>query len=277
MTVLAAAPVLERVARPRRFLMCRPEHFDVTYAINPWMDPTQPVDRTLALLQWDALKAAYERLGHRVEVLPGLAGLPDMVFAANGALVVGGRALGARFLHAQRTAEAPAHAAWLRAAGIEVVAPEHVNEGEGDFVVVGGLVLAGTGFRTDPGAHAEAARVLGVEVVSLGLVDPCFYHLDTCLAALGDGNIAYYPGAFSAAALDVLQDRFPDAVLASRFDASVLGLNLVCDGRHALICPEAVELADRLADAGYVPVPIDLSELRKAGGGVKCCTLELRT
>ncbi|MBC7375479.1 MAG: amidinotransferase [Frankiales bacterium] len=276
MTVLDAAPRLERVARPRRFLMCRPEHFDVTYAINPWMDPSRPVDRQLALRQWDALKAAYERLGHRVEVLPGVHGLPDMVFAANGALVVGGRALGARFTHPQRTAEAPAHAAWLRAAGIEVVAPEHVNEGEGDFVVVGDLVLAGTGFRTDPGAHGEAARVLGVEVVSLALVDPRYYHLDTCLAALGNDNIAYYPGAFSAEALEVLERRFPDAVLASEHDASVLGLNLVCDGRHVVICPEAVELTDRLAEAGYVPVPVDLSELLKAGGGVKCCTLELR-
>lgn len=276
MSVLDAVPLLARVARPRRFLMCRPEHFDVTYAINPWMDPARPVDRALALAQWDGLKAAYEVLGHRVEVLPAVAGLPDMVFAANGALVVGGRALGARFAFPQRADEALAHAAWLAGQGVEVIAAEHHNEGEGDFVVVGDVVLAGSGYRTDPGAHAEAAAVLGVEVVSLELVDPRFYHLDTCLAALDDDNVAYYPGAFSQAGLQVLRERYPDAVLASAHDAQVLGLNLVSDGRHVLIDPEAVELAAHLDQAGYVPVPVALSELRKAGGGIKCCTLELR-
>ena len=276
MTVLDAAPLVDRVARPRHFLMCRPEHFDVTYAINPWMDPARPVDRALALEQWDGLKAAYEALGHRVDVLPGVAGLPDMVFAANGALVVRGRALGARFTFPERTAEAPAHAAWLRAQGIDVVVPEHANEGEGDFVVVGDVVLAGSGYRTDPGAHEQAAAVLGVEVVPLELVDPRFYHLDTCLAALDDHNVAYYPGAFSEASLAVLGERFPDAVVAGVHDAQVLGLNLVSDGRNVLIAPEAVELAARLASAGYVPAGVDLSELRKAGGGIKCCTLELR-
>lgn len=276
MTVLDTAPARERLARPRRYLMCRPEHFDVTYAINPWMDPSTPVDRDLALVQWDGLKAAYEALGHCVDVLPGVAGLPDMVFAANGALVHGGRALGARFTFPQRTAEAPAHRAWLEAAGFEVAEPAHVNEGEGDFVVVGDLVLAGTGYRTDPGAHAEAAAVLGVEVVSLELVDPRYYHLDTCLAALDDDDVAYYPGAFSEASLAVLRERFPSAVLASEHDAEVLGLNLVSDGRNVLICPEAVELSARLAAAGYVPQAVDLSELLKAGGGIKCCTLELR-
>ena len=276
MTVLDAVPLLDRVARPRRFLMCRPEHFDVTYAINPWMDPTRPVDRALAMVQWEGLKAAYEDLGHRVEVLPCVAGLPDMVFAANGAVMVGGRALGARFAFPQRSAEAPAHAAWLRTQGVEVVVPEHRNEGEGDFVVVGDVVLAGSGYRTDPGAHAEAAAALEVEVVSLELVDPLFYHLDTCLAALDDGNIAYYPEAFSQAGVDVLRERYPDAVLAGAHDAQVLGLNLVSDGRHVLIAPEAAELSTHLARAGYVPVAVDVSELRKAGGGIKCCTLELR-
>jgi len=256
--------------------MCRPEHFDVTYAINPWMDPTRPVDRALALAQWDGLRAAYQALGHQVEVLPALAGLPDMVFAANGALVVGGRALGARFAFPQRADEALAHAAWLAGHGVEVVVAEHLNEGEGDFVVVGDVVLAGTGYRTDPGAHAEAAAVLGVEVVSLELVDPRFYHLDTCLAALDDHNVAYYPGAFSQAGLQLLRERYPDAVLASAHDAQVLGLNFVSDGRHVLIDPDAVELSAHLAQAGYVPVPVALCELRKAGGGIKCCTLELR-
>ncbi len=277
MTVLAASPLAwQRTPTQRRYLMCRPEHFEVAYAINPWMDPTRPVDRDRALAQWDALRATYVGLGHCVEVVDPVPGLPDMVFAANGGLVVRGRALGARFTHPQRAAEAPAYLARLRAYGLDAVEPVHVNEGEGDFVVVGDRVLAGAGYRTDPGAHVEAAAVLGVEVVSLELVDPRYYHLDTCLAALDGGNVAYYPPAFSAASRALLELLYPEAVLAADADAEVLGLNFVSDGRHVVLTRDAVRLAAQLCAAGYVPVPVDLSELLKAGGGVKCCTMELR-
>ena len=278
MTILAPGGVSpRRTPTARRYLMCRPDHFEVSYAINPWMDPARPVDRARAVQQWEGLRATYERLGHRVELIEPVPGLPDMVFAANGGLVVGGRALGARFTHPQRTAEGPAHLARLRRAGLQhVVEPTHVNEGEGDFVVVGDRVLAGTGYRTDPGAHAEAAAALDVEVLSLELVDPRFYHLDTCLAALDDSTIAYYPPAFSARSRDLLEALYPDAVLADAADAEVLGLNFVSDGRNVVITQEAVGLVAALRGAGWTPVPVDLSELLKAGGSVKCCTMELR-
>jgi N-dimethylarginine dimethylaminohydrolase len=266
-----------REARPRWYLMCRPEHFAVSYSINAWMDASVPVDRELAIAQWEALRQTYVDLGHRVEVLDPVPGLPDMVFAANGGLVVEGRALGARFTHPERAAEAPAYLARLAAAGLdEVVEPVATNEGEGDFLVVGDLVLAGTGFRTDPRAHGEVQELFGVPVVSLQLVDPRFYHLDTALAVLDDASVAYYPGAFSPGSLRVLQRLFPDAVLAGEEDAVVLGLNAVSDGRHVVLPTAARGLAAQLAERGYEPVGVDLSELLKAGGSVKCCTMELR-
>lgn len=272
----AAAPV-ERLARPRRYLMCRPDHFEVSYAINPWMDVAQPVDRALAIAQWEALRQAYLDLGHEVHVIPSLPGLPDMVFAANGGLVVEGRALGARFTHAERRPEGPAYLAWLNSAGLlDVAEPVHTNEGEGDFLVVGELVLAGTGFRTEPGAHDEVQEFFGVPVISLQLVDPRFYHLDTALAVLDDSNVAYYPEAFSAGSRAVLRRLFPDAVLATEGDAVVLGLNAVSDGYSVVLPSAAVELTAQLRARGYAPIGVDLSELLKAGGSVKCCTMELR-
>ena len=96
-------------------------------------------------------------------------------------------------------------------------------------------MLAGYGFRTEPAAHAEAQEVLGRPVVSLRLVDPRFYHLDVALAAIDDGNIAYYPGAFSPASQRVLRRLFPDAVIADEADALAFGLNLVSDGRHVVL------------------------------------------
>ena len=277
MTVLVPTSRAARTGRPRRYLMCAPEHFQVSYAINPWMDPTGVVDRNRALAQWGALRQTYLDLGHVVELIHPEPGLPDMVFAANGGLVVEGRALGARFAYAERQPEGPAYVAWLAAAGLkDTVEAVHVNEGEGDFLVVGGVILAGTGFRTDPGAHAEVQELFGLPVISLTLVDPRYYHLDTALAVLDDSNVAYYPGAFSEGSCEVLRRMFPDAVLASAQDAAVLGLNAVSDGRNVVLASAAVELTQALHDRGYTPISIDLSELLKAGGGAKCCTLEIR-
>lgn len=266
-----------REATPRHYLMCRPTYFDVTYAINPWMDPGKPVDTDLAIEQWDALRRLYLRHGHTVDVIDPVEGLPDMVFAANGATVVDDRVLVARFRHAERAAEAAAYHAWFTSRGYpRVHTAEYVNEAEGDYMVLGDRILAGTGFRTDPRAHAELGRVLGREVVTLSLVDPRFYHLDTALAVLSDTEVMYYPGAFSARSLDVLRALYPDAVLVGEEDAEVFGLNAVSDGLRVFLPDTATRLAGQLRGRGFRPVGVDLSELLKAGGSVKCCTLEIR-
>jgi N-dimethylarginine dimethylaminohydrolase len=266
-----------RRATPRRYLMCRPEHFEVTYAINPWMDPSRPVDRRRAIEQWEELVATYEGFGHEVTQVPPVPGLPDMVFAANGGLVVDGIAVGARFATEERAPEAAHYRAALRAAGVEVVHdPIAVNEGEGDLLVAGDVILAGTGFRTDPRAHGEVAAVTGREVISLQLVDPRYYHLDVAACVLDDDTIAYHPAAFDADSRAELERRFPGALHVSAADAEVLGLNAVSDGHHVVLPREAEGFAAQLAERGFVPAPVALGELRRAGGGPKCCTLELR-
>lgn len=261
---------------PKHYLMCRPEHFTVEYAINPWMDPEAGADRDVAVKQWEGLKAAYEELGHQVSLIDPIAGLPDMVFAANGALVVGGRVYSARFAFPERAAEGPAYLSWFAEHGFATKEATVTNEGEGDFLTLDDVILAGTGFRTDLAAHQEAQEFLGRPVVTLKLVDPRFYHLDTALFPLDGRNIAYYPGAFSKGSQEVLRRMFPDAVLASAADAEVLGLNAVSDGRSVVINSEAGDLQLELKRRGYEVIPVELSELRKAGGGPKCCTLEIR-
>ncbi|GAA1589476.1 N-dimethylarginine dimethylaminohydrolase [Actinoplanes couchii] len=261
--------------------MCPPQHFTVEYAINPWMDTTAAVDAELAVRQWESLRTTLTGLGHVVHVLDPVPGLPDMVYSANGAFSVDGTVYGARFLYPQRANEAVEHRMFYqRGDDWRFVAPEHVNEGEGDFAYLpgayGGIVLAGYGFRTDPAAHAEAQEVLGRPVISLKLVDPAFYHLDTALAALDDRHVTYYPEAFSPASQRVLAQLFPDAVLADRVDAEAFGLNLVSDGRHVILNTEAVAMGHKVREAGYLPVHVELSELKRGGGSVKCAVAELR-
>lgn len=279
----SAAPT--RIAQHRRYLMCRPEHFTVSYRINPWMEPAKPTDTAKALAQWQTLHDAYIALGHEIELIDPVEGLPDMVYTANGGFIIDGRALGVRFRVDERRGEERPFMDWFAANGFEVVEPVEVQEGEGDFLLVGDTILAGTGFRSVGDSHREVAEVFDREVVSLRLVDPRFYHLDTAISVLdpveGPGgvaraNIAYLPSAFDDASLQTLRERYPDAIEVSDADGAVFGLNSASDGYNVFISPRATGFEAQLRERGYNPVLIDLSELLLGGGGIKCCTLELR-
>ncbi len=264
-----------RSQRLRHYAMTPPTYFSVEYAINPWMDTSTPVDAELALAQWEHLRDTYRRLGHTVDLVEPVPGLPDMVYAANAGLIINGTAIVARFKHAERHGESVAYAAWMGRHGHDPVATRHVNEGQGDLLVVGSMILAGTGFRTDLHAHAEVGNLTGMPVISLELVDPRFYHLDTALTVLDDTTIAYYPSAFTDDARAQLRRLFPDAIEVASADAYVLGLNAVSDGRHVVHPAQATGFAEQLHRAGFHPIGVDLSELLKGGGSVKCCTLEV--
>ena len=273
-----------RQATPHTYLMCRPDYFTVTYKINPWMDPAIPTDTAKALAQWQSLYDTYIALGHTVELIDQIDGLPDMVYSANGGFVIDNIAYGASFTHVERQAEGPAYMTWFADNGFRVAEPDNVNEGEGDFMLVGDTILAGTGFRSASHSHEEVARIYGREVVTLNLVNPNFYHLDTAIAVLNESageapdaaTIAYLPSAFDAASRAELERRYPDAILVSEADAAVLGLNSISDGYNVVIASRAVGFEAQLRERGYNPIGVDLSELLLGGGGVKCCTLELR-
>ncbi|WP_254052147.1 dimethylarginine dimethylaminohydrolase family protein [Aeromicrobium sp. A1-2] len=175
-------------------------------------------------------------------------------------------------------AEGALYRDWFDAAGMSpAIQAIELNEGEGDFLTIGDMILAGTGFRTSLTAHREVAEFFGREVISLTLVDPRFYHLDTALTVLDENTIAYFPDAFSAASQEQLHDLFPDAVIATQTDAEAFGLNAMSDGLHVVLSATAVDLHATLRDRGFEPIGVDTSELIKAGGSAKCCTLELRS
>lgn len=280
-----SAPV--RIAHRRRYLMCRPEHFTVSYTINPWMEPAKPTDTARAVEQWQQLYDLYLELGHEVELIDPLPEYPDMVYTANGGFLIDGIAYGPKFRFTERAGEAPAFIQWFRDNGFDTREPEETNEGEGDFLLVGDTILAGTGFRSTDDSHREVGEVFGREVVTLTLTDPRFYHLDTAIAVLDPiegashggpekANIAYLPGAFDEASQQILAERYPDAIRVSDEDGAVFGLNSASDGYNVIISPRAKGFEKQLRERGYNPITVDLSELLLGGGGIKCCTLELR-
>lgn len=273
----------QRQVSKRSVLMCRPDYFTVSYQINPWMHPENPTDTSLAVTQWNELYRTYLDLDFDVQLVDPIDGLPDMVYAANGGFVLDNIAYGANFTYPERQPEGPAYMDWFRANGYDVRVPQEVNEGEGDFLLVGDTILAGTGFRTDLASHREVAEIYGRDVISLELVNPSFYHVDTAIAVLDPSpapgeaaNIAYLPSAFNETGLAILRERFPDAILVTEEDAAVLGLNSYSDGYNVVIASRAKDFERQLRERGYNPIGVDLSELLLGGGGVKCCTLELR-
>ncbi|MEN0103020.1 MAG: dimethylargininase [Curtobacterium sp.] len=271
-----------RTATKRTILMCKPDFYTVSYRINPWMHPEDPTDTSKAVAQWQDLYDVYQGLGFEIHLIDPIDGLPDMVYAANGGFVLDGVAYGAKFQYPERQPEGPAYMDWFRQAGLRVAEPVETNEGEGDFLLVGDVILAGTGFRSDSTSHDEIAKVYGRDVITLKLINPSFYHLDTAIAVLdpepdaeGKSNIAYLESAFDEPSLAILRERFPDAIIATEEDAAILGLNSYSDGYNVVIASRATTFASQLREKGYNPIGVDLSELLLGGGGVKCCTLDL--
>jgi N-dimethylarginine dimethylaminohydrolase len=260
----------------RAFLMCPPTYFAVRYSINPWMRPDEPVDVDLAVSQWRTLVSTLRGLGHDITLITPQAELPDMVFAANGGIAIGNRAMTPRFRHPERSGEAARFGQAFTDLGFRSVRQaRHVNEGEGDFLFTGSLILADSGFRSEPDAAEEVADYFGLPVLGLTLADPRLYHLDTALAVLDETTLAYWPGAFAPASQTVLRERWPDAVLVGETDAATLGLNMVSDGRNVITASGCPTLGRQLTERGFVVHPVDTSELRKSGGGAKCCVLQL--
>ena len=227
-----------RVATKRTVLMCRPDYFTVSYRINPWMHPEDPTDTSLAVRQWETLYAKYQELGFEIHLIEGLPGLPDMVYAANGGYVLDGIAFGAKFEFPERQPEGPAYMDWFRANGFDVREPIATNEGEGDMLLVGDTIYAGTGFRTDVASHQELRDIYGREVVTLKLIDPSFYHLDTAFAVLSTtASVGPDPIPFVAA---------PGAALASAASAP----------------PELAARAPSLTEVGVAtPLPAGATQL----------------
>jgi N-dimethylarginine dimethylaminohydrolase len=262
-----------------RILMVSPEHFCVRYSINPWMTSGAAVDCDRAFSQWDELRRALARHAD-VAVLQGDVGLPDMCFSANAGLVDGATFVPSNFRHAERRPEAALFADWMRSEGFLVreLSPDIVFEGAGDALFDrDGRLWMGHGQRTDQCAAAALSGLLNTEVIPLGLIDPRFYHLDTCFCPLRSGHIVFYPGAFTPQSLDALRRFIPRhlQIPVTRADAMNFACNMVDLGDAVVAHHAGPRLRDALRRAGRDVITVDLSEFIKAGGGAKCLTLAL--
>jgi N-dimethylarginine dimethylaminohydrolase len=285
---VAEAADLDLAALPdrapsRRVLLCAPDAFEVKDVKNPFMEGNVGrVDPARARAQWDALRAAIERTGLEVAVLPAEPGLEDMVFAANQTLP-GDDAAGrpvvvlSRMRHPSRAREVPFYRRFFEALGFRAVELESAGlffEGMGDALWHPGkrLLWGGHGARSAAGAYEEVAAKLDAPVILLRLPHPRFYHLDTALSLLDGRSALVHPGAFDDEGRALLRRFLPRLIEAPAEDAEVrMAANAWCpDGRHVLIERGSVETCRRLRAAGFEPVELDTSEFMKSGGSVFC-------
>jgi N-dimethylarginine dimethylaminohydrolase len=272
-------------------LMTDPEHFDVRYAINPWMKPdTWRLDssghRRSSRVAWESLRSALAEAGASVEVVAGASGWPDMVFPANAAVVLDGRALLARFRHVERQGEEiqfrSAFGRLQRQGFFHEVAELPaglVHEGAGDSIWDGTRQLFWTGFgpRSDEGAAEAIACFFGRTTVTLELVSAHFYHLDTCFCPLSGGEVLWFPPAFSQKASHRIRELVAHELLieASPQEATALCVNAISLGRTIVMAGAPSRLTAILAERGYTVKEIDLSPFILSGGGAFCLTLRL--
>lgn len=253
-----------------RVLMCRPTHFDVDYIINPHMVP-HSVDKAKAMRQWQALVAALERLGIQVDVIEQAPDAPDMVFATDQAIVQNGKAFLANFRYPERKGETKYYREWFKAHGFEPRELTNVFSFEGgDALFVGDTLFVGTGFRANVGSCEELSQALDTDVVPLRLIDPKFYHLDMCFLPIDSDAAFYYPPAFSQNSQNILKKLIPDLHELTRKEAEGYAANSFVTDSMVVIQSGNPTFVRKLNKLDKQVIELDLSEFKKAGGGIHC-------
>jgi arginine dihydrolase len=245
------------VSPARALLLCPPDYYGIEYEINPWMSRARGAEAVLAKKQWQDLYTALSQLNCQILRIPPQPKLPDMVFTANAGLAVGTQFIPSNFRHKERAGEAPHFATWMEMHGYQVASlhNDYYFEGEGDALFSG--------------------DVLFCLAVSVELVDPRFYHLDTCFCPLPDGSAMWFPSAFDEYGQHAVREHISDLIEVAPEEAMHFSCNAVVIGRDVVMPEGAPQLAATLKERGYQCHQLAMTEFLKAGGACKCLTLFL--
>lgn len=262
----------------KKVLMCPPTHFDVEYEINPWMHKENRPDKKQAMESYTLIKEKYRELGAEVFEIPQVKGLPDMVYTANFGYLKNSTFIRSNFKFEQRRKEADYAERFLeKTFDVDAVAlPEDIYfEGQGDLLTDGERFFFGWGKRSDKKAKPYLEDFLNAPIHDFELVNPYYYHLDTCFAPLSASVVVINPVSFTEAGKKEVYTCFDQVIEASEEDNKVLACNLVHIGKTIIVgAGITTNLKDKLAGLGYNIFEVPMGEYLKGGGSVKCCTFE---
>ena len=261
----------------RKLLLCSPDHYGIEYEINPWMDRAQKAEPMAARAQWHSLYDTLQTLGCKISLISPQPKLPDMVFTANAGLVAGHKFIRSNFRFRERRGEEEHFEQWFLDHEYEVVRlPEGLLfEGEGDALFCGEVLFCGYRFRSDVRAHQFIGDILNCLVVSVELVEDRFYHLDTCFCPLPEGGAIWYPAAFDNYAKRAIRAHTRQLIEVASDEAVHFACNAVMLGQEIILPAGCPKLCAALAERGYRPHALPMTEFLKAGGACKCLVLFL--
>lgn len=273
----------------QNILMVSPKFFKIGYEINPFMRNVDghlnSINEKLAQEQWNALQQTYLDLGLNVLQISPSSMHPDMVFTANQLLPFKDPInnfeqsfILSHMATAERAGEVIYFKNWANERGYKTyqlnVGP---FEGMGDALwsFNENTLFVGHGFRTHKDVAVELKKITQKEVVSLKLISPYFYHLDTCLAIINDSTCALVKEAFDTESLSLLDKYFETKIEVSIDEAKKgLACNLFCpDGENIIIDQQNTDTISRLINFKFNIKKVDTSEFIKSGGSVFCLKL----
>ena len=268
----------------KQIIMSAPDNFKVDYVINPHMiDNEDKVNFIKAMRQWNDLRNVLVQAGVDVIVTPLFPeDCPDSVFTANAGLIYKNIFVASRFKHPQRQVEEEHFEAWFKDHFFDMHKQEKLSfEGAGDALFSKDRInlWMGYGFRTSGDFKFELDKIFeqtDVIVRPLGLVDPRFYHLDTCFCPLDTGELIWYPPAFDQHSQDVINLWYKNKmIVVSEEDALKFACNAISVNDNIIFPRISTNLLNELNVRGYNPIEVDMSEFLLSGGACKCLTLEV--
>ncbi len=256
-------------------LMCRPKYYGINYSINPWMDIDKGADHKKAVSQWNALESKIRQLDAKVSCIPPREGLPDMVFTANAGIIKPDRQfVASRFFHKERQSEEEWFFKWFTDNDYSTTLTfPHAFEGAGDVLKLGDHWIGGYGFRSSLDVYEHILPY----AITVRLIDPYFYHLDTCFCPLQGEDYLIWPGAFDEDGLRDIRFAGDNKIAVDVAEAKLFACNAVVIGRDVILpsgCPDTMQ---KLEQAGYTSHEVEMSEFIKSGGACKCLTLTIAT
>ncbi len=263
-----------------KILMCPPDHYGIEYEINPWMKIENKSDHERALSQWNKLYQTIHACGADISLISPINGCPDMTFTANAGLLYKNNIILSHFKYPERETEAPHFEKWFKQAGFQVLNPvsEHGNapffEGAGDALTDGEFVFVGFGFRSDLNFYTQTTFFDQDKLVMCELVDPYFYHIDTCFCPLDKNLAIWYPNAFSEKSQALMQSK-THLIAVNEEEAKRFACNAVVINKHVITPTGCPNLANDLKALGYTVFACEMDEYLKAGGACKCLTMRL--
>lgn len=262
---------------PKRVLMCPPDYYGIEYEINPWMSKSRQPNKVMAQAQWRELRNELKKAGLLVVVMPPVSGLPDMVFTANAGLMYQDETIVlSNFRHRERRGETKHFGKFFIWQGYvaDLLPPGMFFEGEGDALFCDDMLVCGYGMRSDERGVRFVAKLVDIDPILLKLVDPYFYHLDTCFSYIKKDLLLCYLPAFSRASRKKIE-TIGEVIPVSKYDAKNFVCNAVPVGNKLITSPMSSTLRAKLGNYGIGPIEINMSEFIKAGGAAKCLTLFL--